>query len=903
MRGGEDIYYSEEREKQYYKMHVDNVIEELETSAESGLDTREANKRLRRVGSNLIADKSKRNIFSIFLDQFRDFMIIVLISAAVISFFMGETADSIVIFSIVVLNAIMGFVQEYKAERALEELKRMAAPLARVVRSGDIYREKPEVLVPGDIIVLSTGDKIPADARIIESSNLEVDQSILTGESNPVKKDVEMLYGKNITSADRKNILFMGAIITRGKARAVVVRTGSQTEMGRIADLIEDKEVGLTPLQKRLKHLGYWLVMLSIGITLAIVVIGIFKGHSFYQMLLAGISLAVAAIPEGLPAIVTLVLAFGVQKMIKKNAVVRKLHAVETLGSTTVICSDKTGTLTKNMMNLEKVFYNNQIRKFTGKTKQSELTKLLSIGALCNSSEVSRSQKDGPIKKIKDVIIGKTPPPLIGDPTDIALKKAIYNYNYSLEKLKENYEVLAVEEFDSSKKRMSALVKIDRDSEELWIKGAPEVILDRCETVFSNGKSSKLDKKKKQEIKEACDSMAKDALRVLAIAYRILPDKIKDDDMDKYENKLTFVGLVGLMDPPRDEAKEAVIRCHTAGIRPVMVTGDHSLTAKVIARKVGIIGKYDQVVDGTELSNISDRQFNILVKNRKVFARIVPEDKLKIIEVFQKTGEVVAMTGDGVNDAPALKKADIGIAMGKSGSDVAKEVSSLILTDDNFATIVAAIEEGRKIYNNIRKFIKYLLSCNIGELLTIFFGVTLGLPLPLIPIQILWVNLVTDGLPALALGIEDEDDLVMEMPPRAPDESIFAGGMLSRILSQGFLIGISTTIIYLYAIFRMNTGVELARTMAFSTLVFSQLFFVFSCRSDKKPFWWINPFSNIFLVLAVIISALMQLIVIYNPYLAEFFGTAVLDLNQWIWVLVMSCWSTVFLEIFFKFKK
>ena len=888
--------------KKYYQMQKNNLIELFNTSAEKGLNYREANKRLRKYGENKLPDKNSSGPLSIILDQFNDFMIIVLMVATVLSLFMGEIGDAITIFSIVILNAIMGFIQEYKAEKALAELKKMAAPQAKTLRDEEIVKVSSDQLVPGDIILLEMGDKVPADARILEQSGLQVNESLLTGESIPVNKKNEILYADNLSPGDQTNMLFMGTTVTKGNTKAIIVNTGLDTQMGKIADLLEDENRGLTPLQKRLKHLGKWLVIISIIITILITLIGIIKGQSIYQMFLAGISLAVAAIPEGLPAIVTLALAIGVQKMINKNAIVRKLPAVETLGCATVICSDKTGTLTQNKMTLQKVFINKRVYDFQQAVNSDEFRKLLKIGAICNGSQMTKKEKNGPINRVKEIFTGKNPPAMLGDPTDIALVNAVYEYDYTLPELEDKYEVITREDFISSRKRMSVLIKKSNDKKELWVKGAPEVILNLCRYCIINGRKVELNTKLKKEILQANNSMAEEALRVLALAYRPINQRVrKDNDIKQFENNLILVGMTGLMDPPRPEVYDAVQECHTAGIKPLMITGDHKLTAKIIARDVGIIDKYGEVIDGTEISNMSEKHLESLIKNRRVFARVSPGDKLKIVKLLQKQGEIVAMTGDGVNDAPAIKKADIGIAMGKKGTDVTKEVSSLVLSDDNFATIVAAIKEGRKIYNNIRKFIRYLLSCNVGELLSIFMGITLGLPIPLIPIQILWVNLVTDGLPALALGMEDEGDEVMKKKPRDPEESIFADGMAGNIASQGVLIGISTLLAFLLGIYRFELDIPTARTMAFSTLVFSQLFFVFNCRSEEHSFWEINPFSNLYLLGAVALSSLMQLAVIYQPFLASFFKTGILNLEQWIVVMVLSTWSTIILEIIQRF--
>jgi len=876
------IYTGVIKLRNYYQLSEEAVIEYFTSSGEKGLTEKEVRKRLYQYGLNKIKETDGKGIVGIFFDQFRDFMILILMVATLLSFLMGEVGDGITIFAIIILNGIMGFIQEYKAEKSLAALKRMTAPMTRVIREGIAKRIDAEELVPGDLLLLESGDKVPADARIITASGLQVDESLLTGESMPVDKTENVLYGGDLEPAQCSNMLFMGTAIARGKCRAIIVSTGMDTEMGKIAELLDQDQRTLTPLQKRLKHLGKWLVAISVLITLAIVMIGILKGQSIYQMFLAGVSLAVAAIPEGLPAIVTLALAMGVQKMIKNNAIVRRLQAVETLGCATVVCADKTGTLTRNQMAVSKYYYNHRINRFDSKIEYKEIEKLLKIGAICNSVQLKEKERQGPISKVKKILIGKQIPELMGDPTEIALVEAIYQYNFTLSGLRDEYRLVAEEDFDATRKRMSVIIEKSDQTKELWLKGAPETVLERCDYLDINGHLEELSAEMKEEVLKANESMAGEALRVLALAYRLLSGRVNKKNPAGLEKKLVLVGLVGLIDPPRPEVYQAVQDCYRAGIRPVMITGDHRITARVIAEEIGIIPAKGRVITGEDLKGINESRFKKLVEEVQVYAR---------------------MTGDGVNDAPAVKEADIGISMGKKGTDVTKEVSSLILADDNFATIVKAIAEGRKIYNNIRKFIRYLLSCNTGELLTIFMGIVMGLPLPLIPIQILWVNLVTDGLPALALGLDEDSDDVMSDPPREPSEGIFAHGMISNITSQGVLIGVSTITAFLLAIYRLETGLDVARTMAFSTLVFSQLFFVFSCRSEDHVFWQLSPFSNPYLLLAVIISALMQFAVIYLPFLSVFFQTMVLNRGEWLIVFVLSIWSTIILDFVRYFAK
>ncbi|QTL98136.1 calcium-translocating P-type ATPase, PMCA-type [Iocasia frigidifontis] len=884
-------------EKEYYLLNQEELIDYFGFSLTDGLSTREIRKRQLQYGRNRLITSNSKGIVSIFIDQFRDFMIIVLMAATCLSFLMGEISDGITIFAIIIINGIMGFIQEYRAERSLAALSKLAAPEARVIRDGRLEEVAAEELVPGDLIALETGNRVPADCRLLEAAALQVDESLLTGESITVAKSTGKLYAAGLNITEQTNILFMGTTVTRGRAKAVVVNTGMDTEMGKIADLLNNENDNMTPLQKRLKHLGKWLVIMSLLLTFLIVIVGILKGQSIYQMFLAGVSLAVAAIPEGLPAIVTLVLALGVQKMINNNAIVRKLQSVETLGCATVICSDKTGTLTKNQMTLKKIYLNHRINNFNPDSELKGLENVLKIGGVCNTVQLKEAENNSKLNRVKEFFIGSKIPEFLGDPTEIALVRAVYDYGYSFTSLKKDYQIKTEEGFDSRRKRMSVIVQMPKGDTELWIKGAPELILQRCTYLEVNGKKEKMTEQLKREVQRANDSMARDALRVLAIGYRKVNNRVAKNRAANYEKDLTLLGLVGLIDPPREEAYQAVLSCHKAGIKPVMITGDHKITARVIAEDLGIIPGRGRVITGEEIKGMDDKTLNNITRDVMVFARISPEDKLRIVRSYKENGEIVAMTGDGVNDAPAVKEADIGIAMGEQGTDVTKEVSSLILGDDNFATIVKAIAEGRKIYNNIRKFIRYLLACNTGELLAVFLGILMGLPIPLLPIQILWVNLVTDGLPALALGMDNDSDDVMEKPPRDPEESILAGGMVAHLISQGSLIGISTMTAFLIAIYHLEVDLNTARTMAFSTLVFSQLCFVFSCRSEDYAFWQLSPFSNIYLLGAVLLSSIMQLGVIYSPFLSRFFKTSILNIEQWIIVLILSSWSTIVIDL------
>ncbi|MCK4259198.1 MAG: calcium-translocating P-type ATPase, SERCA-type [Halanaerobiales bacterium] len=872
-----------------------------DTDLSKGLSNRQIEGRLRTFGFNMLPDRKRLSIFGLLIDQFRDFMILVLMVATIISALMGEVEDAVTIMAIVILNALLGFIQEYRAERSLQALKELTAPEARVLRNGQVSMTKAKELVPGDLILLVAGDRVPADGRIIEEQNLEIDESLLTGESFPVEKNIDILTGEHLV-AERKNMVHMGTIITQGRGQILVTSTGLDTEMGKIANMLADVQEEETPLQRKLHHLGKWLVWLCLLACAAVVGVGVLKGESVYHMFLAGVSLAVAAIPEGLPAIVTLSLAIGVQKMIKRNAIVRKLPAVETLGCATVICSDKTGTLTQNKMTVRRIYTMNRMYDFERKQDELDLKMTLEIGVYCNNANLITSTRElstsglGKKKFIKkDINLEKMQ--VIGDPTEGALLVAGMKVGITKDKLT-RYQFVAEIPFDSSRKRMSVIV-MEGTTRKLLIKGAPDLIIERCSRYQDGHQARNLSRQMKDKIFRQNEEMTHDALRVLAVAYRKISTNTGQglNNLEEYEKDLIFVGLVGMIDPPRKEAKEAISRCRMAGIKPVMVTGDHRNTAKAIAKELGLLTKGDLVITGEELNQMDEKRFLSKIDQIAVYARVSPEDKLRIVRGFKKKGQIVAMTGDGVNDAPAVKEADIGIAMGENGTDVTRESSDLVLADDNFATIVAAVEEGRNIYDNIRKFIRYLLSCNIGEILAIFLGMVFGFPLPLLPIQILWVNLVTDGLPALALGVDPGGPDVMERLPRHPKESIFSNGLKMKIIIQGILIGLSTLGAFLLGYYWEGGSLAEARTMAFTTLVIAQLIFVFACRSERHSLWQTNIFSNIWLLLAVILSAMMQLGVLYLPALQQIFKTTLLNSREWIIILAMSSWSIIVLDI------
>ncbi|WP_027340340.1 calcium-transporting P-type ATPase, PMR1-type [Halonatronum saccharophilum] len=882
-------------EDRFYNLSLEDLENKLETDFNKGLAKKESEDRLEEHGRNQLPEKNKKSALSLLLDQFKDFMVLVLIAAVIISGFLGEYADAIAILIIVVLNAIMGFVQEYRAEKSLEALKKLSAPKAKVLRGGSIVEVLSEELVPGDIILIESGDKVPADARVIKSSDLEANESSLTGESLPIAKDNSVLNSKiEIAVGDRTNTVHMGTVITKGRGRAVVIKTGVDTEMGQIASLLQESDEAKTPLQKRLKDLGGWIILICFLACLSVVILGVIRGEPIYKMFLAGVSLAVAAIPEGLPAIVTLSLAIGVQRMIKRNAIVRKLPAVETLGCATVICSDKTGTLTKNEMTVKKIYtkgelYDCQVDSLDNK----DLKDILEIGAICNNAQIKKEAAK--LKRVKDPILEeKNKVKGIGDPTEVALLVAAQKAGIDRgELIKGSSEELEIP-FDSTRKRMSLILR-KSGKYKLYIKGAPDILLERCTGHLKDGRVKRFTKEEKRRVLKENEKLADQALRVLAFGYRVLKEKPRKNKLETYEKDIVFVGLMGMIDPPRPEVYEAIANCKRAGIKPKMVTGDHKNTATAIAKDLKLLERGDRVITGKELSGLSNEELERDIDNISVFARVSPQDKIRIVSLLRKKGEVVAMTGDGVNDAPAIKEADIGISMGEKGTDVTKEASDLILADDNFATIVAAVEEGRGIYDNIRKFIRYLLSCNVGEVLTMFLASLLGLPLPLIPIQILWVNLVTDGLPALALGVDPADDDIMKKRPRGKEENIFANKLHLKILGQGILIGLGTLMVFLFGL-RFSNSVEVARTMAFTNLVMAQLFFVFSCRSEEYSLFAINPFSNIYLLIAVLFSFIMHIMILYFPLFQNIFKTTLLNKGEWSFIILVAGGSTLIIE-------
>lgn len=823
-----------------------------------GLTTREAEKRIQTYGYNELKHKKNKSAILIFLSQFNDFIVWVLIVATVISGIMGDKADAVTILIIVFVNAILGFVQEFKTEKSLEALQELAAPTCKVIRDGSLKVITSRELTLGDVVVVEAGDRIPADGKFIDASNMVVDESLLTGESVGVSKD---------TTKD-KNHGYMGTIVLKGRGMILVDAIGMNTEMGKIANLLDNIEEERSPLKERLNSLGKILVIACLVICAVVTILGIIRGNDITEMFLLGVSLAVAAIPEGLAAIVTVALALGVNRMLKRNALVRRLPAVETLGCTSVICSDKTGTLTQNKMTVKEIFINGRIYELDREIP-SDYEMLKKAFVYCNDTNY-------------DYNVSKVEKALMGDPTETALISAFFKdvkeMKNFVEKAKRVYEI----PFDSTRKMMTVIMKED-NFETCYMKGAPERVINKCNYILENGRVKPMTMAKKKQISSYIDSMSNKALRCIAAAYK-KEDIKKSEDV---ENNLIFIGVAGSMDPPRPEVKDAVMKCKLAGIKPVMITGDHKNTALAIAKSINICNSNDQGLSGEELEKISDDALEEAVKKVRVFARVSPNHKLRIVKAFKKNNNIVAMTGDGVNDAPAIKEADIGIAMGISGTDVTKEAAAMILTDDNFATIVSAVEEGRIIYDNIRKFIRYLLSCNLGEVLTMFLASIFYLPNPLTPIQILFVNLATDGLPAIALGVDPPDKDIMMQQPRAKSEGIFARGLWEKIIVRGCLIGVCT--LFSFELARLF-GMDLAtcRTISLCTLVMSQLLHVFECRSERHSIFEIKIFSNPYLLGAVCVSVIMICSILYIPFLKSVFNTVSLNLMQWSIVLFFS---------------
>ncbi|MBB6697713.1 calcium-translocating P-type ATPase, PMCA-type [Clostridium algidicarnis] len=869
----------------WFKKTIEDTLKELEVDPSKGLSSNEAKSRLEKYGENKLASKPKKTGIQIFMSQLKDPMIFILLVAALVSGIMGEISDAIIILLVIFINAIVGTVQESKAEKALEALKKLSTPKAIVKRDGVSTEIPSENVVPGDIIILDAGRYIPADLRLITTANIKVEESALTGESVPVEKNCKLvLEGSDIALGDQKNMTFSSTLVTYGRGTGVAVSTGMNTEIGKIAKMLDEEGNEMTPLQKKLAELGKVLGIGALAICAIMFIISVIQKRDVFEMLLTAISLAVAAIPEGLPAIVAIVLAMGVQRMIKEHAIVRKLPAVETLGSVNVICSDKTGTLTQNKMTVTKFFTIDGLKPINELDINKSSEKLL-IDALvlCNDATYSKDSSTG-------------------DPTEIALLVAGNNVGMLKEELDSTYERINELPFESDRKLMTTVNKYNGENY-VFTKGAVDNLLKVSTKIYINGEIKDLTDDLKSEIMESSNSMSNNALRVLSAAYKVIPNK--DIDVDLLESDLIFIGLVGMIDPPRLEVKDSIAICKKSGIRTIMITGDHKNTAFAIAKELGIAENLNECISGPEIERLSDGELNAQIDNYKVFARVSPEHKVKIVKAFKSKGNTVSMTGDGVNDAPSLKAADIGVAMGITGTDVAKGAADIILTDDNFSTIVSAIEEGRNIYNNIKKSIIFLLSCNLGEIIALFIAILLAWETPLKPIHILWVNLITDTLPALSLGVDPGDKNVMDNPPRNPKESLFSGGTPIFLILNGILIGSLTLFAFKYGEAKYDT-LQHAQTMAFVVLSVSQLFHSLNMRHPEKSIFQVGLFTNKYLILSIVFGIFLQDVIITVPFLANVFDVFDLTMNDWLFVGGLSIIPLVLNEIskiFIRMKK
>jgi Ca2+-transporting ATPase len=885
---------------QWWHLDVERMAKELQTDPASGLSSSEAAARIGRYGRNQLKEAPKRPAWGIFLDQFKDFIIWVLIGAAVVSGFLQEVVDAVAIIAIVILNAFLGFLQEYRAEQSLAALKKLSSPTSKTIRDGKHLILGSDELVPGDLVELEAGDSVPADGRVAWlTSNFSTQEASLTGESTPVAKTAAALDEKDTPLADRANMVYLGTSIASGRARAVVTETGMETELGKIAGMIQEIEQEVTPLQKKLEQFGKWIVYLCFVLVALVFGLEWWRGGKLIDTFLTAVSLAVAAIPEGLPAVVTIALALGVQRMVARHALIRRLRSVETLGSATVICSDKTGTLTRNEMTVQAVYAGEHLFKVMGigyapagefhladkriePQDYPDLMQTLRIGMLCNGAQLNEDHGTYTI---------------VGDPTEASLLAVAGKAG--LRRHEEEQDASFVDElpFDSERKKMTVVRKTG-SHHMAFVKGAPDVLLADCVNIQIDGVVRPSTAEDCKRILAVNDSLTDQAMRVLGVACRDLGTATAKLEIGTTEKELTFVGLVAMIDPPREEVKQAIKECSTAGIKTVMITGDHKNTATAIARQLGFFGEGSLALAGEELDHWSQDQLEGQVETIPVYARVSPEHKLRVVRAWRARREVVAMTGDGVNDAPAVKEADIGVAMGITGTDVTKQVSDMVVTDDNFASIVAAVEEGRGIYDNILKFVHYLLSCNTGEILVMFVSSLIGFPVPLLPIQILWVNLVTDGLPALALGVDPVDPDVMRRRPRPPDEPVVTWERALLMLAQGAFIAACSLIAFSFVLFVEAEGLERARTAAFVVLACSQLFHSYNCRSQTESLFKLGVLTNKSLILATGISFALQMAVVYIPPLQTVFKTLPLSLFDWVLVLGLSSMPLWAMEVF-----
>ena len=859
----------EQQTKPVYLQSVEDVFKEVQSSP-SGLSSQEAASRLEKYGANTLQEGKKKSLLEKFVDQFKDFMILVLLVAAVVSMFahQGEPdpTDAIIILAVVLLNAVLGVFQESKAEEAIEALKKMASPVASVLRDGHVEHIKGEDIVVGDVVILEAGDVVPADMRLFEVNTVKIEESALTGESVPVDKDLVIPSGDEVGIGDRTNMAFSSTNVTYGRAVGVVTSTGMNTEVGKIANMLANTEESKTPLQENQDALGKWLTIMILVIAVIIFVVGMLRGNEWTHMLLTAIAIAVAAIPEGLPAISTIILALGTQKMAQRNAIVRKLPAVETLGGVEIICSDKTGTLTLNQMTVEKMVYDNEIHDASEEISKDNIA--LRVMNLANDTKISQDNS------------------LLGDPTETAMVQYGLDKNYDVREELVNIPRIAEVPFDSTRKLMTTIHQLEDGKYLVATKGAPDMLLDRVTKIEKHGEVSAFTEDDRTTLMKLNKEMATQALRVLAMAYKVIDTLPETVDTDSIEHDLIFAGLVGMIDPERKEAAAAIKVAQSAGIRTIMITGDHRDTAQAIAKRLGILrpDQEDGVLTGGELNDISDEELERTVETYSVYARVSPEHKVRIVKAWQKNGKVVSMTGDGVNDAPSLKQADIGVGMGITGTEVSKGASDMVLADDNFETIVVAVEEGRKVFANIQKAVQYLLSANFGEVMTMFVATMAGWSI-LEPIHILWINLVTDVFPAIALGLEEAEADIMNHPPRGKSSNFLSNGVLPSIFYQGFFEGGITLFVFWYATHIANWGNPVGETMAFATLGLIQLFHAFNVKSVYKSLGTVGAFKNKLFNYAILVSAVMLLSVMVIPGLTTVFDVAILTAEQWLFVV------------------
>jgi Ca2+-transporting ATPase len=874
-----------------HSLEVSDSFEELKSS-HKGLSKKEAELRLERYGPNELEKKKKITPLQIFIEQFTNPFILLTVFAGILSLVLGQVIESISIFIIIFINAVLGFIQEYKAERSIEALQKISAPTAKVVRDGETHRIPAREVVPGDILLLEAGDILPADSRLIEVSSLQIDEASLTGESVPSKK-VTTPFEEGTSIADQENMAFMSTVVTYGKGKAIVTATGMRTELGKIAASLQTEEDTKTPLQTKFEQLAKQIGVITVFLVAIVFIAGMLQGTlSFTEILLVALVLTVSTIPNSLPLVVTVGLSLGTKELSKRNMLIRKLSAAESLGAATIIVSDKTGTITKNQMTVTDIYYNNQTIKVTGsgydhkgeftsgdcRIDPKEFELLLRIGVLCNNAKFE--EKEGRNE-------------LIGDPTEGSLIVLGMKGCVSAENLAQDYSYVEELPFDSDRKCMSVIYKNKiNNTTEAYVKGAPDLLLELCDRMIVSGEIKKLSKEERENILRTNNSFAENSLRVLALAYREVGNEKYEPG--QIEKNLVFTGLTGMIDPPRDEVAQAIVRCKHAGIKVMVITGDHAITTKAVGRQIGLFEENDIVLTGEELDKMSDDELEYRIDKIKIIARALPIQKLRIVTALQKRGHVVAMTGDGVNDAPALKKADIGVSMGITGTDVAKEVSKATLLDDNFASIVKAIETGRNIYDTLIRSAKFFLACNAGEIFTVMIALLIKFPLPILPLQILLMNMLTDNLPALGLSFEKPEKNIMRRPPRNPKDQPINKYMLTLIVVFGLMMGLGT--LWVFSGYK-DTNLPMAQTMAFTTLVAFQMFAVLSSRSLTPSLEKLNPLTNIWLSFAIVLSVVIQCIVIYYPPMQEVFGTVALGYDEWVKIILVSSLGFIGMEI------